>query len=443
MMSSIFFYIYLLLMPFMCLPKPSFMGNQMQYADLVFIPIFVLFLLDLRKGPLKFFKDRINLSLVFLLVIPILSFFYSPLKTEILPNLLGLVYLVCLYFSFTSLIKNKMQFKKINLFLFALTVFVSIAATVIFIFENILKIRLFTAYVYQGANGTQSAMINFSRPSSLLVLPEMFINFLLLGLSSAFVYKEYLLTTKKPKAIRVINYCILLIIISSVLAFSRSLLGVVLFLTLLAFRFAGKNRLLAISRAILLSVFILLFVASFGLSIFTIYPVSFSVDNISHAVHVNFSSNLDTRFYLAKAALVMGNSHPFLGLGLGTFTRHFKDYLNQKDIVFLTGMRKTAFCDLAIDPHSLYFGAISEMGYPVTVLLLIIFSLILVRIKKAYLKNQEPHQKNICYIFMCSIIGYLLNGFFVDALSMRSFWVLLSLGVIAAGLDQKENKGII
>jgi len=60
------------------------------------------------------------------------------------------------------------------------------------------------------------------------------------------------------------------------------------------------------------------------------------------------------------------------------------------------------------------------------------------RVDKTADNNQNNH-RNSCFIFQAAFLGLLLNGFFVDILSMRSFWVSLSLVAVTANLVAREK----
>ena len=433
-------YLYIIFLPLMKLPKLSFMGNKIQYADLIFIPLFLLYLFRLFQRRFKaVVRDRIDLSLILLIVISFLSFFHASAKKDIFLDFAGIVYLVSLYFVFTNFINKKQIFDRANFFLFVATLFVSISGILIAIFYYIFNIEKLSYFFYARTFGTQSSLVPFARTSSFLNLPEMFIGFILLGLSSAFVYRNSLRKVSLSKR-RLVDFCIALIILSAFFAFSRSLVGLMLFLTLITFRFSKKSFFSSMLRIFCLFGFILLFSSAIIVGAFAVYPVSLSLDNITGIANFSFNCSLHTRVYLTKAALAIGREHPFLGLGLGSFTNHFRKFLSKGDIVALSSIRQIQPSLLKIDPHSLYFGAIAEIGYLGTSALLFMLFCFLSRIITAYkLANNNFYFRNSCYIYLSALLGYLLNGFFVDILSIRSFWVLLSLGIISANLAGQEH----
>ncbi len=201
-MTQKLIYLYLIFLPLMKMPKIAFMGEKIQYADLIFIPLFLLFLWKLVKEKFRFVISKLNISFLILALISFLSFYYSQLKQEILLDFFGLVYLIILYFTFTLLINKNNEFIKINKVLFITTVFISISGILLFILYNFLHLSILSSFFYRKASDAQSALVPFSRINAFLNLPEMYINFILLGLTSAFVYRAHLLDAKLLNPIR-------------------------------------------------------------------------------------------------------------------------------------------------------------------------------------------------------------------------------------------------
>lgn len=429
-----FIYLFIISLPLMNIPKPLFMGAKIQYADLIFIPILALFMNNLLKGKFKLIRDKLDLGLLILAFFPLLSLLHSPFKDIAVWDTLGLFYLISLYFVFTRFINNKELFQRIVCVLFIVSAFASLFGILIFLFANVFRVWVPHNLVYEKSMAGQSTIIPFARPSSLLSLPEMFINFSLLGMAAGFICRSLYLKRR-----RLIDLSLILIVLSVFLSFSRPLVGVMLFLTAVSFYFFGNNfigRALKISS---LAVFLILLCLTLLIWVVTIYPVGFNIDSSSGMAHLSFNPNWDTRVYLAKAALGMARAHPFLGLGLGSYTDNLTSFLTQEDLSRLAAMRPEDVPNLRIDPHSLYFGSLAEMGFLGVVALLFVFWGLFSKMKLAFgVSGKNRILKDSCFIFLAAFCGFLLNGFFVDILSMRSFWLLMSLGTVAADLVNQE-----
>jgi len=441
-MAEKLIFLYLILLPLMKVPKPAFMGTKLQYADLIFIPIFIIFLFRKYKDRSGFLRDKINISLILLILVSFLSFLLSPLipKNGIFLDFAGLVYLVSLFIAITSIINNKKTLTRASFLLFIAALFVSCVGILISVLYNIFKVESLSYFVYEKASGAQSALVPFARPSSLLNLPEMFINFVLLGLSGAFLYRIQLDKRDTAKK-RFVDLGITGILLASFMAFSRSLAGVMLFLTLIAFHFFNSKGIMKyILRVTCLSGFLILLLSIIFFWIFTVYPVSFSTGD-NAMPRIAYNTNLDTRVYLTKAALAIAIKYPYFGLGLGSFSDNFSSFLSRDDVLRLADIRGVFPEQLKIDPHSLYFGTLAEIGFLGLAVLLLFFMLLIYKSMRAYRLSVElmPFYRNSCFIFQAAFLGLLLNGFFVDILSMRSFWVSLSLVAVTANLVAREK----
>lgn len=436
-MTAKLIYLYIILLPLMNLPKPQFMGSKIQYADLIFVPIFVLFIKDLFNAKFRLITDKLDLAFLTLAVISLLSLLHSPFKNITLWDTLGLFYLISLYFVFTRLINTKNLFCRVSSILFMVTVFISILGIIIFILTNIFQVCMPHSLIYAKSTGEQSAIIHFNRPASLLTLPEMLINFALLGLTVGFICRIYY-----AKRRRLIDVSLALIVISTVLSFSRSLIGEMLFLTIVAFYFLGNSLSGRVLKVLSLAVFIILFCSALLIWIVAVYPVEFNVDESTGMAHLVFNSNPDTRVYLAKAALTIAKAHPFFGLGLGSYTDNFAKFLSKDDISRLLAIRRENISGLRIDPHSLYFSTLAEMGFLGFAALLFVFLSLFSKIKSAFkFLASDMALRGVCLVLLAAFCGFLLNGFFVDMLSMRSFWILMALGSVAANLaNQRADK---
>lgn len=430
-------FLYIILLPLMNVPKPHFLGNKIQYADIVFVPAFIFFIISVVRGRLKLTLDRIYLFLSLVCIIAMLSFLNSPFKQEAFLDTFGFFYLSCLFLVFSSVYNKAEDFFRVNLLIFAVTFFTSIFGIIVSLLYNVCQPEILLRFVYEKVQGAQSSFVPFSRTSSFLTLPEMFINFILFGLTSAFLLENSYRNNRRRK---IVIFAIIVIILSAFLALSRSLVGILLFLSLLSFGFKRKGRIYTFIRFLTLALFIVLFLSAITIWFITIYPVSINIDSASKMINLSFNGNFDTRFYLAKAAILMGRHSPLLGWGLGTFTEHFGEFLSREDLGVLSGIRQTEPEMLKIDPHSVYFGTIAELGYLGFVCLIVFLFLILFKIKNSYKgKNAGPGFNFSCYVFYSAICAFLLNGYFVDILSMRSFWVLLGLGVAAPNMREKAD----
>lgn len=440
-MTEKLIFLYIVLLPLMKIPKPDFMGAKLQYADLIFIPIFIIYLFRIFKDKAGLLKDKINISLLLLVLVFFVSFLFSPLgpRNSFFLDFAGLVYLISLFLALTYFVNGKELLVKISFLLFIVTLIISCTGIIITLLYNVFRVEALSYFLFEKAANAQSALVPFARPSSFLTLPEMFINFVLLGLSGAFLYRIQLGNEDFAKQVFV-DLGIAVILLSSFMACSRSLAGVMLFLTLLTFYFLKKKGIARfILRFICCGCFIALLLSLVFFWVFTVYPLSFSIDQ--GQAHLSFNTNLDTRVYLAKAVLAIGIKFPFFGLGPGSFAENFTNFLSRNNLLRLADIRHVAPEQLKIDPHSLYLGTLAEAGFLGVAALLLFFAFLFFKVIKAYRLSLslKPFYRDACFVSLAVFLGLLLNGFFVDLLSMRSFWVSLSLVAVAANLSEREK----
>lgn len=411
----------------MRMPKLPFMGDKLQYCDLAFVPLFVIFIITALKSKSKIMRDKSWFLPVALALASSLSLFHSPYKKEVYYDTLGLFYLVALFFVIAGLAKDRKMLIRADTILSISGALVSLLGIIFFTFYNFYNMKWLSPFMYARVTDTQTALLPFRRSASLLTLPEMFVNFSLLSLASLFILLDKQRTTR-AKAI--VGLSVAVVISATFLAFGRSSIGLMLLCCAVTFRFRKKNIASYCLFTLCVILFFFLFISAAILWFYTIAPSSFFIDN-SGIAHLLFNTKWDTRYYLAKAGLIMGNSHPWLGSGLGSFTNHFSAFLSPYDLSSLAARRGEPIESLRIDPHSLYFGAIAEIGWLGLLILLSFLFSVLRRLQKG-MKGEYA-----CYVFFFAIAGFLINGLFVDVLSMRSLWLALSLGTAYAHLSRE------
>lgn len=430
MTAACLLYLYLILVPLMRMPKLSFMGDKLQYCDLAFVPLFSIFIITALKGKSRITRDKSWILPAALAFISGLSLLNSPYKKEVYYDTLGLFYLVAVFFVITNLADNRKILLWSDAILSISGVLISLLGIIFFTFYNFFNMKWLAPFMYARVTDTQTAVLPFHRSASLLTLPEMFVNFSLLSLAGLFILQNRQ-RTARAKTIAVLSAAV--VVLATFLAFGRSSIGLMLLCCATTFRLRKKNMASYCIFLLCVILFLFLFISAAILWFYTIAPSSFFIDSGGMA-HLLFNTNLDTRYYLAKAGLIMGNRHPWLGSGLGSFTNHFSAFLPPKDLSALAARRGEPIESLRIDPHSLYYGAIAEIGW---LGLLILLSFIFLVLRKLQKRIREEYA---CYVFFFAILGFLINGLFVDVLSMRSLWLALSLGMAYAHLTQERQE---
>lgn len=137
-----------------------------------------------------------------------------------------------------------------------------------------------------------------------------------------------------------------------------------------------------------------------------------------------------TRPYLRDAALRMARQHPWRGVGPGRFSQE----LHQRQVgegERWGGLRVQA----PWDPHSTYFGAVAELGWPGLLVVLALFGLAVRQALEALRACPPDHTPLVWAVFGC-LIGYLLFALDEDLLTKRWLWCVLGLAGSAWALSR-------
>lgn len=416
---------YLVLLPFMNLPKPAFMADKLQYADLMFIPIMAVYIFKAIKGKVRIITDSADVFLLLFIAAAALSFLNSADKRASVLDTLGIVYLAAMYFVFTHFISDENKIRKAAGLIFGMASICAITGLISFVCHKFLNAGWAGNFLFISHD--KSAMVSSARISSFLKMPEMFTAYMLLGLACGFVYRGYLENAKRRAA----DIIIFMIISTCVLSFSRSLAGIMLFLSMASVYFVKGSpwkRSVAVACA---GAFIFTFLFAVFTSIFMVYPVECRRNGINGSAKLNVNLNYDTRVYLAKAAARISAQHPFVGIGPGSFSARFAQYLDVNETLGLAGAMGVNLSGLAVDPHSFYFGTIAELGWPAFSILILFFIIL-----AAGLKGNDTR-----FLLLAGILAYMLDGLFLDILSIRFFWVLISLYVASVRLARPVRRG--
>lgn len=419
---NLLFPLYLLILPLMCISRPFPLGNKIQYADILFAVIFLMWLFYTavyRKTPLPPAGILITLALV--IATNLFSCIFSRNISKSIPDFAGLVYLAALFIVAFSILIEKKMFEKCIRLIFIVSLVTSLFGLAIFIafmFGRYPWTMKFLMY-----DETRASLIPFPRICSTLKLPEMFIAFSQLGLVSGMAILEFKKNAKQKIALIL---GITVIIIAACIAYSRSLTGFLFAFSMILLSKKHGRHLLPFKAAVALFTAFLLLMAAVT-SVWLIYPVKVFKDPNANLLTVSVNTLPDIRVFLCAAAVNIAHKYPIFGIGQGVFTeeaRHYVDLSRAKETIKMNGIGV-----LAYDPHCAYWGALAETGlFGLGAMLLFLFFLI----KRTWLLTAKTSP------FFWGFIGYLITGFFVDIFSLRQFWLLGAL-LLSASETVKQN----
>ena len=430
---DILFWLYLLMLPLMSVPRPFPLGAKVQYADIIFIFLFFLWSLRIfRFKNISFPSRKIIILLSLLIVANLFSCLNSKSFSSSIVDYLGLLYLVSLFIVFASCFQMKRMF-----FTGALIIFLtSLAASIIGIGSLILyKIGKYAwATNFLLFTPLKDSIVPFPRIRSTFLTPEMFILFSQLGMVCGMISLE---SQNNPKIKRLFSISIIVIIAAVLFSYSRSLTG--FFMALSTIVLYKKNiRFAALVRILTILVSAVLLISAIIFSIWIVYPVTLTRDVNTELMTITLRTSPDIRALLRDAAFRIALKHPFFGIGQGMFTYEVNDYLD------LNAARNTIKINdwalpLKIDPHCAYFGSIAETGFISLLLLLVLFCFIISESMASIKEHQNSKSINIKIFLFASFLGYLLSGWFVDIFTIRQFWINMALLVCCENTMETKN----
>ena len=172
-------------------------------------------------------------------------------------------------------------------------------------------------------------------------------------------------------------------------------------------------------------------------TIWVIFPVK--VTKIETEKAISFRADYGYSIHLIPLAtsIKMFKEHPIAGIGLGTYSKRFKQYADWgwfKSSFGLTvypeHLKAIEDRTFNVDPHSLFLGVLAETGIlglsGLIYFMLNILTLLIKRFKVYY--TQDKFQRIIYGCILAGFLGFLLNSLNIDLLSLRPFWIMLAIG---------------
>lgn len=427
------FYLYIITLPVMCVPRHFPLGGKIQYSDVVFLAMlafWTIYALVFRKKVLPSVPVLVSLGILWL--VNTVSCAISKDPSSSLMDLLGLFYLGSLLVVVSSLLSERRMFEKSALVLFCVSVAVSLWGLISFAAFTVYKANWAMNFLFYLPY--KASIIPLPRISSTMVLPEMLITFSQLGIVMGTALLE--LRAKAAEKICIISG-IIVILMAACFAYSRSLAG--FFLAISAVLLLRKTGRWMIPIKIITAIIaVFLFLSAILTSIWTVYPVTVSADRSAHTLKVSVSTLPDIRAFLGSAAIKIASEHPLFGIGQGSFTKEARHYVDPEAIK--DTLRFNGLDALLLDPHSMYLGALAETGY---LGLAAIIALLFFIIRAAYVSirnSPESPYRNICIYLLCGFAGYIITGLFVDIFSMRQLWLSWAFMLGASSIARSYDK---
>ena len=402
---KVLFYLYIIFLPLQDIKLSlSATGKNFLLSDIIFLPLFLLWVFkSFFHNKSSTAKTDIFYPIILFLIVFSLSTIFSKNYLRSSFDLVGLIYLILLFLLSVNVLKDeKIIFTSIKLWVMtALSViFIGLFAFLISTITSDYNSNSFLMY-----DPTKKSLIPFPRINSTFQTQEMLISYMIVTMGFLFILSEknQFWLSKIP-----------VVILGVILALSRGLIGFVATWILCIYIKKGnilRRFILIPSIAVFLSLLISIYISSKWI----IFPFNLEIDEQSERLKMSFGISPGQREIFNKTAIEMWKDNPLLGVGPGEFTYQFKNYAN-------SDMYRNSWNVLGkiteVDPHSTYYGALSETG------VLGFLSIIFLFIKVLYQVSKYISDKTVFYLF-ASLVGLLVNGFISDILMFRHLWLLL------------------
>ena len=426
--NFLIFYIFLLFMGTVF--SLSLFGRQVQFADIFFVFILIELVRSKRIHSfgnfLKSFQIA-GLGLVSLLAWLFLSCIFSHNVIKSLVEFAAILYLGILYIWISAIDFDELQLKR----LLRWWVYLSVVLCALTIISYIWYALSGQASLFIQPAPEMKSVLPFARASALFYTPSMFATFLHVGI----VFALALILSERCKVSYL--FYLLTMLLCAILTESRILLGIfiTIFLIILPVK---KGIFVSIFKYIVLVCTVLLFIFVLISSIWCVFPAQIGqTDGFS----VDINTSPSPYAILNKASLKIIKENFWIGAGPGLYKRIMPSFINWEEAKETYRAKGFSDKNVALDPHNTYLGMAAESGVVSMIIFLIVIAGIAGLIRKGYLVSQDSFIKNLCYVSLCGAIGFMINAWYIDIITMRQFWLMLGLGTSGAIFVLNKSKG--
>ena len=416
--------VYVVLLAFGTSASVRVLGKDVQIADLFFVPVALALVWNARRTVGRVSLPRATLAgcgMLVLLVALLGSTALSPDPRLGLVETAGVVYLMLMYLwvSRTPLGQGR----------------TAIVAHAWLMASAVLCLVALSGFVAQSLFGRASALVDYSpQMSTVIPFARLAATFPTMNMFASFLHVSVVcLAIAAAGGRRRVAYGLLgcLLAVSLVLTGSRNLLGVLVTVSLLVLPFrrhvwaAVAGSLTAVATLVLACAVV---VTTGG----GIFPVRTALDPETKRLEVSVNTAPSLYRVVDAMALTFVREHPVLGLGPGMFNRTMLERVNWndvKDTYLAKGIpNKWAW----LDPHNTYLGWAAEAGVVSALAILATLGGIAWALWRRSGARWDDHQSRVAFACACGVIGFLVNGLYLDILTSRYLWFMMGLGMSVA-----------
>lgn len=401
------------------------LGKEIQLADIFFLLVLTAITIDIKRRGFKrvLFQPPVLIRyfLLFFLLFLFIASIFSLNKMKSFLELFAMIYLVILYLWVSGIDIKEKQFKSILL----LWLYLSFGLC-------LLSLGGFVLYSFLGKNNslvqfypTMQSVIPFSRICATFPTMNMFASFLHISIIFLLVL---IVISGWRKSYILISFFILICLF---LTGSRNLFGICIsvFLILVPLK---KSKIFSLSKYAVFALSILLFFSLLVTTIWCIFPVRAYLDRQNNNLSMSINTAPSLYAVLNKMSVSLISKNPLLGVGPGMFNQNLVASINWNDVKSTYLAKGFNNKDVFLDPHNAYLGWAAEAGVPFVLVMLGLLYAIVRFMYRGYLISKDSFCGFFSYACMCGIIGFLVNGMYIDILTLRHFWLMLGLGTLSA-----------
>ena len=143
---------------------------------------------------------------------------------------------------------------------------------------------------------------------------------------------------------------------------------------------------------------------------------------------IKISYNYSYYYFLKRSALQMVSDHPFTGVGNGAFIKQMPIYEREGKIPVKY---------LRLDPHSMFFGKLAELGI-IGFLSLMYFWFVMIFSLRKKLKGPENNDlHHLTLAFYAATVGFFVQAISIDIMNFRFLWLLFGFNAIVLRLQNE------
>lgn len=435
-------YLYIVILPFSSNYSLLFINKRIQPSDLLFLLIFTVWSwhkLKQKWSNRSSQENRTYLFVIIFLFVTLGSFVNSINWFHSICDWFGLLHLVILFFILTDVINTEIKLRRILIAYSSVSAFVALVGLGAFIQYLITRNPNVNSFLFYYS--VESSVLFFPRIKSFFYTPNMFASFEHIGIAT-FLGLFFLIKNgeKASNSRYLLLIAIFFLTVSIFLAGSQVFAGVLLTIFLSLWLFGGKIMTAIRYVTFLLTVIVLIF--AICATIWMIYPLKIGSVTQNRITNINLQINRAYSHHIIPSiyAISMFKKHPLLGVGIGTFSDQYPEYINL-DIERWSGVRMKVPLDRVLDPHNTYSGALAEWGALGFIAMSIMFfqfiRLLTICNKPAYGLLSD----GLRFSLLACFVGIVLNAIFIDIIMMRHLWVFLAIVFILFKIRMKEYAG--